>query len=177
LQIASYFSVPLSTVFALEEQLIEFTRQVLQEEHEELGEATLSLIPWSPMHTMREMLQPSGTAATHEPLFPAVNVWQSESDIWAEFRLPGYRTEDLSIEIGEDFLTVEGEESSLYSTTTHFIRREFQSRPFTRTISLPMAVYSEHSEAEMRSGILRIRLPKVVAPKPKTSRISIKSAD
>jgi len=161
LQIASYFSVPLSTVFALEEEIVaQLSQQIMEEQEQGMG-----LIPWTPPFLQQE------------PLFPSVNMWQTETDIWAEFRLPGYRTEDLSIEVGEDFLTVEGEESPFHGNVAHYIRHEFALRPFSRTISLPTQVHSEHAEAEMRMGILRIRIPKVEAPKPKTAKISIRSLE
>jgi HSP20 family molecular chaperone IbpA len=168
LQIASYFSVPLGTIFALEEQLAQ-----IQREQSVLGlnvqdEVFSALVPWTPLQDLRTVL--GGHSED-----PAANVSQDDHEIVIDMCLPGYQKDDISLEVGEDFVIVSAESLPEATGNRHYYRHEFSQRGFERTLSLPHIVEPDQAEAEMKYGILSIRLPKKIEEKPRTAKISIKS--
>ena len=52
--------------------------------------------------------------------------------------------------------------------------KEMRNESFSRSISLPTSVKSEAIKAEMKSGILKVTLPKAEEAKPKKISISVK---
>ncbi|MBU6389604.1 Hsp20 family protein [Patescibacteria group bacterium] len=174
MQIASFFAVPLATVFDLHQH----EQNNLQEE------PTMSpLVPWSPLREMREALdelmdETANWQTAGSTIGPAVNITQDGRHLIIELALPGFRKEDLSIEVGEDFLTIAGQTGKAEEETgRQYYRREFAQKSFRRTVSLPALVESAKAEAEMKHGILTVTIPKVVEEKPKTAKINIKSAE
>lgn len=170
LQIASFFEVPVHDIFGAENN----TNNQLGKEPQ-----MSTLTPWSPLRDMREMLDEMmdtnmawATPATSMSI-PAANLSQTETDIQVELRLPGFKKEELSIEVGEDFLTISGESKSESEETRQYIRREFASQSFSRTMALPALVETDGATAEMKHGVLHISLKKQIEEKPKTAKIEI----
>lgn len=142
-----------------------------------------SLTPWSPLREMREALddlmdESVNWAGPAQMTAPSANVAQTTHDVLVEMRLPGISKENLSIEVGDDFMTVSAEvHQEDESGDRQYFRREFAQQSFSRSIALPAIVHGEKAEAEMKQGILHVRIPKVIEEKPKTTRVNIKSAD
>lgn len=181
IQIATFFAVPLHTVFAMElpdGKPATLTFKATTTNREDMA----SLSPWSPLREMREALDElmdetmNFNSSLPQMSLPAANVYQTTDDVYVEVRLPGHSKEELAIEVGEDFVTVasEVEESA---DSRQYVRREFIEQSFRRTIALPALVRAEGATAEMKQGILRIKLPKIVEERPKTARISITSVE
>lgn len=137
------------------------------------------LIPWSPLHDMREMLdelmdESSTWSAPVTVSGPAVNIAQDEKNVLVEMRLPGFEREHLTLEVGDSYLTINGEaKQEEEKDGKQFFRREFAKQSFSRTISLPAPVATDQASAEMKHGVLHVTLPKLVEEKPKTKRLEI----
>jgi HSP20 family protein len=186
LQIADFFAVPLDMLFPTHE-----THQVVHQTSDVRGSAPVPLeprnqpssamthiVPLSPLREMREMLDElmdaTWTAPSPAIAGPAVNVAQTDAAVHVELRLPGFSKDELSIEIGEDFVAISGEQQqSTEQSGKQYFRREFATQSFTRTITLPAPVAAESARAEMKHGILHITLPKRVEEKPKTHKVDI----
>lgn len=143
-----------------------------------------NLVPWSPLREMRETLDElmdetvNWTTSGAQISGPAVNVLQTKEEVVVEARLPGYHKDNISIEVGEDFLSISGEtKQEEESTDKQYFRREFALQSFNRTISLSALVQAEKAEAEMKHGLLRVRIPKIIEEKPKTTRVAIKTEE
>lgn len=143
LEIASFFAVPLNQLIALADE-----QQRLLQEHLD------SLLPALPA-----------------PQGPAVNVTEDDREIEVELILPGFKKEDVDLEIGDDFLTVSGDIKQELRDGI-LVQREYAASSFRRTIELPEPVDSENVVAHMQHGILSIRLQKLQRA-PKTRRIEI----
>jgi HSP20 family protein len=105
--------------------------------------------------------------------FPAVNVWQSESEVFAEAEIPGVKGEDLDISVVGNELTVKGTRQPMADEQAAFHRRERGVGAFARVIRLPVDVDPDKVQASLRDGVLTVTLPKAEAAKPR--RISITS--
>jgi HSP20 family protein len=55
-----------------------------------------------------------------------------------------------------------------------YYRKEIREGSFTRSVILPMQVKGDKAEASYDKGILKIRLPKAEAAKPKKIAIKVK---
>lgn len=175
LQIASYFSVPLTTVFTLNGAELEEAQNIISNsQRKEAGMQRLG--PWSPLRDMREMLDGMmDTMSLPNPQnmnIPAVNISQTDQEILVDLILPGFKKEDLSIEVGTDFLTISGNHVQ-EEHDKQFVHREFATQSFSRTMSLPAQVETDSAAAEMKNGVLHLVLKKMQEEKPKTKKIEI----
>jgi HSP20 family protein len=107
--------------------------------------------------------------------YPPVNVWEEGDAVHLEAELPGMRLEDLEIYVtGSDQLTIKGERKppeAVKNVVQHRQERGFGS--FVRVLPLPFAVDSNHVEARLENGVLRLTLPKHETAKPR--KIVVKS--
>lgn len=187
MQISAFFEVPIHGIFELDgelqdklEQLAMQPVQALAQPNQREEERMNHLTPWSPLRDMREMLDGLMDDATswNAPVAlsaPAANISQTEDSVLVEMRLPGYKREDLSIEVGEDFIAISGEHKQDESKEgKQYFRREFVESNFSRSMSLPALVKSDEAVAEMKHGVLHVTLPKVKEEKPKTTKLEIK---
>jgi len=102
---------------------------------------------------------------------PAANVSDTEREVVVEFDLPGIDPKRVDITIEDQTLTVSGgEEKEEKEERRNYLRREFQSSRFSRSITLPVAVKEEQARAEYKDGILKLILPKLeLTPKKKVT--------
>ncbi len=106
--------------------------------------------------------------------YPLVNLWADEESVLLKAEVPGVKGEDLEISIEENTLIISGErikESMPENGSYH--RRERGAGKFTRSINLPFRVPQDKVEAEMKNGILTVKLPRAEEDKPK--KINVKS--
>ena len=114
--------------------------------------------------------------ATYESagyLTPACDVEENDKGYLLNFDLPGFKKDDLHIEISGNTLTISGlrsREEDLNKAKLH--RKERHYGEFKRTFSLPDNIRSENMEANYENGVLSLLVPKKEVEKPKTIEIS-----
>ncbi len=107
--------------------------------------------------------------------FPAVNMWQGENSIALTAELPGFKADDIDIQVKEDTLTISGQRTAPEvgeKAVWHLRERPFGK--FARTVRLPFRVDAESVEARFRDGVLEIELQRPETDRPR--RIEVKSA-
>lgn len=100
---------------------------------------------------------------------PPVDVEETDDAYVIEADTPGVRPEDLNIEVQGNELRITGrvEEGTLR-------RRSRRAGQFDYRVTLPSEVNPEGTEAELESGVVKLRLPKTT---PATRRrIAVKGA-
>jgi HSP20 family protein len=101
---------------------------------------------------------------------PKVDVIENEKAFEIHVAVPGMNKEDFSIEINDNYLTVSGERKySKEKKENNFRSIETQYGSFSRSFALPETVASNKIEAEYKSGILELTLPKDEKKTLKTS--------
>ena len=94
-------------------------------------------------------------------LQPKVNVAETEKEVTVSAELPGMDEKDVSIEIDEQSLTLQGEKKAEQEEKgKNWHRREYSYGKFYRVIGLPAAVDTGKATARFRKGILEVTLPK-----------------
>ena len=117
---------------------------------------------------MRRMIYAEG-AGEHgaRAWIPAMDVWESETEVVYAFDLPGIPEEKISVELEDGALNVSAErerEETVLRDGFHRYERHFGS--FERTITLPVGVTEADVSASYSDGVLELRVRKPEQPKP-----------
>lgn len=145
-----------------------------------------NLTRWEPvreMMTLREAMDRLFDDAFTRPLSardggwstPAIDMYQTDNDVVVKAALPGFKAEDVQINVTGDVLTIRSEmkhEDEQNDKAWHI--REHRWGSFERSISLPTDVVSEKAQADFDNGILTVTLPKAEEVKPKTITVKAK---
>ena len=103
---------------------------------------------------------------------PAMNVWEEDEKIFAEFEVPGMKLEELEIQVKGDELTINGErQAEEKKEDVTYYRYERHNRSISGTIRLPIEVDVDKAEARLENGILTIVLPKAEKAKARSIQI------
>ena len=103
----------------------------------------------------------------------AVDVYQTKEDIFIVAPVPGVSKADIDLSIVENTLTVRGKRSSNREVRENdFFVQECYWGEFSRSIILPVQVKDEEAEAELKDGMLTVRVPKT--DQDKVKKIAIK---
>lgn len=106
--------------------------------------------------------------------FPAVNVWEDADSVYVEGELPGLDLKDLEIYVtGGNQLTIKGERKQPQLEKGVWHRQERGFGQFVRTLTLPFDVNRDKVEARFENGVLRVKLAKHEAAKPR--KIAVKA--
>ena len=81
--------------------------------------------------------------------------------------IPGLKPADLQIEVEEDVLTLRGKAPTSENGTGEYLVREIAPIDFERRLRLPATVDASKAEAVLEHGLLKVRIPKAEAARPK----------
>ncbi|MGE0191216.1 MAG: Hsp20/alpha crystallin family protein [Planctomycetota bacterium] len=94
-------------------------------------------------------------------LSPSLDMSEDAENVWINVELPGLSRNEVKVQIEEGVLTISGEKSVSEDEKKRDYRCvERRYGRFVRSLSLPRSVESDHVEANMKDGVLQIRLPK-----------------
>lgn len=143
------------------------------------------LIRWEPARevmTLREAMDHLFDDAVTRPLSlrdgwsaPAVDMYQTDDEVVVKASIPGFKAEDVQINVTGEILTLRGEvkhEEEKQDKAWHL--REQRWGSFERALALPTDVVADKAKAEFENGILTITLPKAEEVKPKTITVKAK---
>lgn len=145
----------------------------------------MSLIRWDPfddLASLRESMDklfedlitraPRGQAMTAWQ--PAVEVFETESDVVVRAELPGVDPKQVDITATDDAITIKGEaRAEQEDKGRNYVRRELRYGSFVRTLALPDGVRGDQAKASFKNGILEIRVPKSERAKPKSVKVEV----
>ena len=90
----------------------------------------------------------------------AVDVYREHDHLIIRSPIAGIEADELDLSIHGDLLTIRGTREPLGpEREDDWFYRECYWGPFSRSLILPMDVYSERTEATILNGILTIRIP------------------
>ncbi|MDT7043364.1 Hsp20/alpha crystallin family protein [Candidatus Nitronereus thalassa] len=106
---------------------------------------------------------------------PACNVWEDMDHFGVELALPGWKSNEVTIEAENGFVTVEGKKQEQVAEENKeeksYHVREIQSGSFSRSFRLPTNLEWDQANASFADGVLTIAFPKRADAKPR--RIAI----
>ncbi|HDZ23564.1 MAG TPA: Hsp20/alpha crystallin family protein [Desulfobacteraceae bacterium] len=98
---------------------------------------------------------------------PAVDIFETDTEITLLADLPGVRAEDLNIDLRENVLTLDSDVEPPEGSDEVDVIREYRTGKFYRQFTLSQVIDQGKIDAELKDGVLRLRLPKVEAATPR----------
>jgi HSP20 family protein len=106
---------------------------------------------------------------------PAVDLMDTGGDYRLMVEMPGIKREDVNIEVGEREVQISAEtKQEEEGGEGGYIRRERRYSKIYRRIPLPDGVQADGTSAEMKDGLLTIRLPKISPQERRSRKVEIK---
>lgn len=118
----------------------------------------------------------SGLSDTATALWsPAVEVFEKGDTLVVRAELPGVSKDDVSVDIADDVLRIEGERRQESEDRGEgFYRSERSYGRFMRAIPLPEGVDGDNADARFQDGVLEITLPAPKRERKRSRRLSIR---
>jgi HSP20 family protein len=98
---------------------------------------------------------------------PALNLYESESEYVLTTELPGIDPESIELEVTDDVFAISGDRPEAMLDEEQCRRQERWSGPWRREIRCPKRIDPARVSAEMRHGVLVVRLAKAVDQRPR----------
>jgi HSP20 family protein len=103
----------------------------------------------------------------------AVDVCAEDEAYTIKALIPGLDPEDINIEVLNNTITLQGEFLSTADENVKHLNCELPSGKFRRVITLPTELDSGKAEANIKNGVLMLRVPKAESHRPKTIKINV----
>jgi len=103
---------------------------------------------------------------------PAVNFWESGDAFLLEMEVPGVNSDQIDLSVAEGELTIRLERPEVQHENVTFHRRERPAGPLTRVVRLPGDVDVGKVQADLRQGVLTVRLPKAESAQPRKIKVA-----
>lgn len=105
---------------------------------------------------------------------PAVNVVDNEKNYEIEVAAPGLKKKDFNVTVENGILTISGKtEKEEEEKKKNYTRKEFTSRSFSKSFTLPEDVEEEDVVAKYEDGILKLNLNKSVKELPAKKEVKV----
>lgn len=139
-----------------------------------------TLVRWEPFREIaalqnemsRFMNGLEGRERTNQAWVPALDVWETESELVYAVDLPGIPKDKISVELDEGALTISAErERTQEESPDRFYRFERRYGTFSRTFGVPQGVTDEDVSADCKDGVLEVHVRKPAQPQPKRIQV------
>ncbi|HMO86267.1 MAG TPA: Hsp20/alpha crystallin family protein [Lacipirellulaceae bacterium] len=140
-----------------------------------------SMRAWDPFQSLRDEVETLWSYVTGErgngwmtaAAAPPMDVKETPEAVEVRLDLPGFKPEDINVQLNNNVLTVRGqrvEEQKKETATYH--RMERRVGEFSRSVTLPAQVDDEKVDAQCRDGVLTVVMQKT--PDAKSHQIKVK---
>ena len=107
-------------------------------------------------------------------MMPAVNVIDNTDSYEIELAAPGFQKRDFNIQLDHGVLEISAKiETKNEEKDKNYTRREFSTRSFARSFTLPNDINEEDIKARYDDGVLKLTLKKIEAAVPKRKSVKI----
>jgi len=104
---------------------------------------------------------------------PDVDIFETEKYIALLADMPGVKADNLTIDLRENVLTLDGEVQAPEAENEVDVSREYRTGKYYRQFNLSEVIDQANINAELKDGVLRLTLPKVEVAKPR--KITVKA--
>lgn len=123
--------------------------------------------------------QTAGTHATNghargtiTSVAPSVDIYESQDELLVVAELPGVTVEGLEVRVENDTLHLVARRPG--GEPGPALERGFRATDYARSFRLPPGIDGDRVDAELKDGVLRIKLPKAESAKPR--KIAVKAS-
>jgi HSP20 family protein len=94
-------------------------------------------------------------------LEPAIDVSEADGEVVVKAAVPGVEKDQLHVSVESDRLMVRGEtRKEEEKKGRNYFRREIRCGTVQRSVALPAEVDADKAKADLKDGILTVRIPK-----------------
>ncbi len=104
-------------------------------------------------------------------LLPPVDIYETKEGLTVEVDMPGVERDAAEVSVDNDILTIKG--TVKHVAPGNPVVSEFRLMNFFRQFQITEEVDRDKIGADLKHGVLTVRLPKAEAAKPKTIPINI----
>ena len=116
----------------------------------------------------------SAEQTTPGPVFtPSVDIFETEQELTLLADMPGVNAEGVNIDLRENILTLSGDVKMPEGEKEIELIREYRTGRYLREFTLSETIDQSKIKAEIKDGVLQLKLPKAEAAKPR--KISVKT--
>lgn len=106
---------------------------------------------------------------------PLVDLADNGKEYVVKAELPGITKEELDVEVTENSIEISAEKKVEETEEKQgYIRKERRYTNFHRSIPLRDGILPDKAEAELKEGVLTVKLPKSVPEEKKTKKLPVK---
>ena len=92
---------------------------------------------------------------------PKANIKEDENKFTLELAIPGFTKEDIKVELEGKVLKIFSEMTEEHTSENEKVHlKEFRSRSFERSFTIPESVDTGNINADYTNGVLKLMLPK-----------------
>ena len=98
---------------------------------------------------------------------PLVDIFEDDQALTIVADMPGVHSDNVSIDLQEDVLTLTGVPSLSAPDNEEFVLQEFAIGKYFRQFTLSEVIDQANIKANLNNGVLRVTLPKIGPAKPR----------
>ena len=120
----------------------------------------------------QDAMRPDSARGDTQAMTPRVDVLEDDTGITVVADMPGVSKDSLEIKVENDALSIEGAVSAATPQAMEATYAEVRIPRYRRSFTLSRELDSGRIEAQLKDGVLRLRIPKHEQARPQ--RISVK---
>lgn len=103
---------------------------------------------------------------------PNVDIFENDQQITLLADLPGVTPEELKIDLRDDILTISGDVKPFEGPDEKDLMIEYEVGQYYRQFTLSEVIDQNRIEAQLKDGVLQLRLPKVEKATPRKINVT-----
>lgn len=119
----------------------------------------------------RELENKEETTIPARMFVPAADIFEGENDLSVILEMPGVEKNNVDIHVEDGVLNVEGRLDLTKYQGLQPLYTEYNIGHYSRSFRLSSKIDQSKIAAEMKDGVLTLKLPKVEEAKPRTIQI------
>jgi HSP20 family protein len=108
-----------------------------------------------------------------QTLRPPVNIFEDAEAITLEADMPGVSKERLRLQVDQDQLLVEGEVQLTMPEGMEALYADVRATHYSRSFALSRELDTDHIDASLKDGVLRLRIPKPAEVRPRKIEVRV----
>lgn len=119
----------------------------------------------------RELESKEETTIPARMFVPEADIFESENDLTVILEMPGVEKSNVDIHVKDGVLNVEGRLDLTKYQGLQPLYTEYNIGHYSRSFRLSSAIDQNKIAADMKDGVLSLKLPKVEEAKPRTIQV------
>jgi HSP20 family molecular chaperone IbpA len=117
--------------------------------------------------TTRQSTDAQATRGNTQTLQPPVNIFEDAEGITLEADMPGVSKDRLQVQVDQDRLLVEGGVEFPMPEGMEALYADVRATRYSRSFALSRELETANIEANLKDGVLRLRIPKRAEVRPR----------